>query len=191
MRVLFSASLLLALGLPLAFACGTTASSTDAGTDASANASADANADANADAGCGAVPTALCQDGCGGFEASTCVNGQWICRSDPHACPPPDAGADCGGKTCAPGDVCMRTYTTGGRCLMCQPDGGGCPTGTTCSGPGGCCKPTTISYTYACEPAPSGCSGDLTCGGCGTLCSGGCPCESVTADAVTCHCLAP
>jgi len=97
--------------------------------------------------------------------------------------------------TCHAGEVCTRTYTTGGACLACV-GGTGCPTGRHCSG--GCCVPDTISYAYACKPVPSSCGSTVTCSGtCGsTLCpggfGGGCGCESVGTDGVvTCHICAP
>lgn len=100
-----------------------------------------------------------------------------------------DASFACGTMTCGAGQICTRTYTTGGACLSCGEDGGGCPTGMHCGG--SCCVADTPSYGYACKTAPSGCSG--TCATCGTseVCGGGCPCESVSGSTVTCHCLAP
>ncbi|HRG95688.1 MAG TPA: hypothetical protein PLR99_05510 [Polyangiaceae bacterium] len=172
MRTLLSAALVLsALAVPLASGCGTTASSTDAG------ASADATATTTPPPGDAATPDTGVRDDGGLVDGS---------RPDDGGA---DAGQECGGKTCAPGDVCTRTYTTGGACLAC-PDGGGCPTGRTCSG--GCCVPTTVTYTYACAPTPAGCAAGLSCGACGTtLCNAGCPCESAAGSTATCHCLAP
>jgi hypothetical protein len=92
---------------------------------------------------------------------------------------------------CHAGQVCTRTYVTGGACLACL-GGTGCPTGRHCSG--GCCVPDSISYTYACKPEPSSCGTTVTCSGtCGsTLCPVACGCESVGTDGVvTCHICAP
>lgn len=108
-----------------------------------------------------------------------------------------DTGGDstttgCGGKTCEAGQICRRTYTTGGVCKPCG-DGGTCDPGEHCSG--SCCVPDVPSYSYGCFPRPSSCADTLACGGaCGdALCGvpGGCPCESASGDMVTCHCLAP
>lgn len=101
------------------------------------------------------------------------------------------AGGACGDKTCTAGQICTRTYTTGGACLPCGGDSAACGAGAHCEG--ACCAPDTHSYSYACKDAPSACGSAPTCSGaCGNaLCSGGCPCESVATDVVTCHCLAP
>jgi len=100
------------------------------------------------------------------------------------------AGTTCGDKTCVAGEICTRTYTTGGACFSCDSDPT-CGAGRHCSG--GCCVADTPSYGYACKSLPSGCASSLACGGtCGpAVCSGGCPCESVSGTTVTCHCLAP
>ena len=108
-----------------------------------------------------------------------------------------DAGATdaasfaCGDRTCAAGDVCVRTYTTGGVCRICG-DGGACAAGSHCGGQ--CCVVDVPSYAYACKPVPAACVGGLSCSGtCGSaLCaSGACPCETASGNAATCHCLAP
>jgi hypothetical protein len=108
-----------------------------------------------------------------------------------------DAGAvdaasfACGNQTCAGGEVCVRTYTTGGVCLLCG-DGGACPAGSHCGGQ--CCVNDVPSYAYACKPVPAACAAGLSCtGACGSaICtSGGCPCEAASGNAATCHCLAP
>ena len=101
------------------------------------------------------------------------------------------AGGACGDKTCTAGQICTRTHTSGGACLSCGDDAAACPTGSHCGGT--CCTPDTISYSYACKDVPTACVAGISCGdACGNaLCSGGCPCESVAADFVTCHCLAP
>jgi hypothetical protein len=109
----------------------------------------------------------------------------------------PDTGAtdaasfDCGNETCAAGEVCVRTYTTGGVCQLCG-DSGTCPSGRHCGGQ--CCVEDVPSYAYACRATPSACGAGLSCSGaCGSaLCtSGGCPCEAASGSAATCHCLAP
>lgn len=103
---------------------------------------------------------------------------------------PADSGVACGPKTCAAGEICTRTYTSGGACMPCG-DGGACPTGKRCSG--ACCVDETPTYEYACAPKPGACT-SLTCdGACGAaLCArGGCPCETAAGGVATCHCLAP
>jgi hypothetical protein len=104
-----------------------------------------------------------------------------------------DAGFACGPKLrCADGEICTQTYTTGGACLPCDADGGGCPSGSHCGG--SCCTVDVITYNYACAAKPSSCTGALACGGAcaSSLCtSGGCPCEGASGSTMTCHCLAP
>jgi hypothetical protein len=87
-----------------------------------------------------------------------------------------DARADaasfaCGNQTCGGGEVCVRTYTTGGVCQLCG-DGGTCPSGRHCGGQ--CCVEDVPSYAYACRATPSACAAGLASG-----------------NAATCHCLAP
>lgn len=101
-------------------------------------------------------------------------------------------GIACGAdRRCTVGQLCVRTYTTGGACLICA-GGTVCPTGKHCSGT--CCVDDVPSYGYECKDAPTGCTPPATscAGACGAGgCSAGCPCESATAEFVTCHCLAP
>ncbi len=96
-------------------------------------------------------------------------------------------GIACGSLTCADGEVCTRTYTSGGACMACN---GGCPAGYHCSG--ACCTVDTPTYLYACKPMPPTCASAPSCAICGAaVCASYCPCEAVSGDTVTCHCLAP
>lgn len=105
------------------------------------------------------------------------------------------ATTPCGDKTCTNGQVCVRTFTSGGPCMTCGADTGVCPSGSHCSGgPPGCCVGDTPTYSYECKDLPTACAPTLTCSGeCGkALCLSYCPCESISLEAVvTCHCLAP
>jgi hypothetical protein len=143
--------------------------------------------------------------GCGGSEdtggsidggtdgAPTDTSTSDVGGSDTRA----DIGADvggstaCGDKTCSAGEVCTKTYTTGGACQFCGDDAGACPAGRHCSG--ACCVDDVPTYFFECKPSPTECASGLTCSGAcgGKVCSGGCPCESAAGNTMTCHCLAP
>ena len=99
-----------------------------------------------------------------------------------------DAHRSCGDHDCLGGQICTRTYTTGGTCFPCgDDDADSCPAGRHCSG--ACCVEDAPSFTYACKPIPTACGDDLTCASCGAAsCSGSCPCEDVSAGVVTCRC---
>jgi hypothetical protein len=102
-------------------------------------------------------------------------------------------GGACGSETCTAGQVCTRTYATGGACMVCTGDDADvCPSGRHCDGT--CCVLDVISYSYACKAAPGSCGGTPSCtGACGTaLCSGGgAVCEGFADGVITCHILAP
>src|SRR5437868_92613 len=56
---------------------------------------------------------------------------------DAPADSPGDGGSfACGDKTCTAGQLCTRTYTSGGACMVCTPgdDASTCPVGKHCSG---------------------------------------------------------
>jgi hypothetical protein len=141
-----------------------------------------------------------CQDPCQFCNILRCTGGHWTPEEVfPTDCnggdvPPVDArladasGVACGDRTCAPGQVCVRTESSGGPCQP-VPDGGVCPPNTVPNGP--CC----IAYgvTYACADRPAGCD-PLSCGCAGTLCGagpGGCPCVNATATQLECACRFP
>jgi hypothetical protein len=114
----------------------------------------------------GTIPEAQCR--CLGI-APGCICGDagWVC---------PDGGAGdggrgggggggqggssgtvvCGDASCATGEICIRQQPFPGG--ACYPPDGGCPTGSSPSGP--CCVADPV---YRCAPLPAACNGEPTC----------------------------
>ena len=100
----------------------------------------------------------------------------------------PSETSACGGATCAAGEVCVTTHSSGGPCYAPN-DAGVCPSGTRMSG--GCC--INDGSVLACKSVPAECLGGSSCGDktCASKLCGGCICNTASAAGVDCSCLAP
>lgn len=188
---------LLSLALALPVACSSSESTTGDGTDgATTDGTVDDTLDASSDGGVDSPADSTADSG-----DDTAKDAPSDAPSDAHSDGTADAPGDAGtfwcgdaakttGAWCTAGQVCTRTYTTGGACLPCGDDAAACGTGFHCGG--ACCVRDVPAYSYACKTPASACTTAPSCATCGgSICSGGCPCESVSGDTVTCHCLAP
>jgi hypothetical protein len=96
-----------------------------------------------------------------------------------------DSGSTpCNGQTCAPGEACVVTTSSGGACMP-PDDAGVCPDGTHTTG---CCN--NSSTTYECAPLPADCNGALACPCAESLCQCG-GCDVVDAGVLACTCAYP